>query len=30
MSKFFECNNCGEHIPHSKIEDHVKELHFWN
>jgi hypothetical protein len=30
MNLFFECKNCGDHIPSSKIEEHVKEMHFWN
>ena len=28
--KLFVCNNCGEYFYPEKIEDHVKEIHFWN
>ena len=26
----FECRNCGEYFSPEKIEDHIKENHFWN
>jgi hypothetical protein len=30
MSNFFECRSCGEHFFPEKIEEHIKEIHFWN
>jgi len=30
MEKLFLCNSCKEQIEYSKIENHVKEMHFWD
>lgn len=30
MIHLFECKNCGGHLLAEKIEEHVKEMHFWN
>jgi len=30
MSDFLECQSCGEHCMLQKLEEHIKEAHFWN
>jgi hypothetical protein len=30
MSKLFTCNSCKETFPIKKLEEHVKEYHFWD
>jgi len=29
MMTILQCKSCGEHIEPSKIEKHVREIHFW-
>jgi len=30
MQQFLACKSCGETCPSERIEEHVKEMHFWN
>ena len=30
MRTLFECRNCGEHFTIEKVEEHIKEMHFWD
>ncbi len=27
---FCHCNLCGDNFPLRKLENHIKEIHFWN
>jgi hypothetical protein len=29
MKEILQCKSCGEHLEPSKIEEHVREMHFW-
>jgi hypothetical protein len=30
MNGLMQCKSCGEYVSRSLVEDHVKEMHFWN